>query len=119
MEISESVRKEVANRARSFGKAYGMDMSGALSISASDHQVFVSHSTPDEAFFELRFNAEGNQAIFALLMDVRLEDASTPEQIEKRFAYFHRQAFGFDLPAERPPGNRLRVERLTKDHFAQ
>lgn len=118
-EIPEVVRKTVTDRAKSFGKAYGMDVSGALGISASDHQILVSHSNPDSSFFELRFNPEGNQVIFAMIMNVRLENATTPEQIGKRFADFHRQAFGFDLPAERPPGDRIRVERAIDATFAQ
>ena len=118
-EISEAVRKVVADRAKSFGKAYGMDMSGELSISGSDQEIFVSHSNPDGPSFELHFNPEGNQTTFAFIMNVRLEAATTPEQIEKRFTDFHRQAFGFDIPAERPTGDRIRVERSIDATFGQ
>jgi hypothetical protein len=118
-ELAETVRKAVGDRAKSLGKAYGMDMSGELGISGSDRMAHASYQAPDDAYFSLNFNSDGTQVTHALIQNVHLENATTPGQLEKRFAHFHRKAFGFDPPSTRPAEDRIRVERLIKENFAQ
>jgi len=119
IELTEAVRKTVGDRAKSLGKAYGMHMPGELIISASDQMISSSYRAPDKAFLVLDFNPEGTEVTRALVQNVRLENATSPEQIERRFADFHRRVFGFDLPAQRPAGDRIRVERSIQGYFAQ
>jgi hypothetical protein len=118
-EIAEAIRKTIGDRAKSLGKAYGMDMSGDLNVGASGLMISVGYRDPGNALLSLDFNRKGNQVIHALVQDVRLEDAATPDLLEKRYTDFHRRAFGFDPPAVRPAGDRIRVERSIKDNFAE